>query len=179
MPRRLPAITTLCALLATAVGGTEPAHVDGVEDASSALQTLERTTASLERFRDIEAARTAGYVHYDGYDTFAMGEHWYNHDVYETDTCDVSKPSHLQYLLIEGRRTLIGAGYVCRSDSRAELVEPLFGEEVVWHSHGPAWCGLPNGSFEDYRNLADVLPNQLTDATWQQVCRQHGGQPGH
>ena len=166
-------------VFAAGAGVAESMHDDAMRDSEGAERVLQRTTAVLKRFRDVDVATAEGYVHYDGYDTFAMGEHWYNRDVYELDTCELSKPTHLQYLVIDSRRTLVGTGYVCLPNSRDALTTPLFGDSVVWHTHGPAWCSLPNGSAEDYRDLADALPNDLTDVTWQQVCQQEGGQPGY
>ena len=53
----------------------------------------------------------------------------------------------------------------------------MFDKSIVWHMHGPAWCLLPNGSTEDYRDLADSLPNKLTSLDWQAACRQEDGTP--
>ena len=144
-----------------------------------AQEALQQATAALDRFRDVKVAQAEGYVHYDGHDTFMMGEHWYNRDVVESGICEISKPSHLQYLMINGRRTLIGTGYICLPILRDEPSAPLFGDDIVWHTHGPALCRLPNKSVQDFRSLADALPNVLTDVTWQQVCQRRGGRPFH
>ncbi|MEM8844455.1 MAG: hypothetical protein AAGB35_05360 [Pseudomonadota bacterium] len=144
---------------------------------SSSLIKLDKVTEELHRFHDINEAISEGYVHYDGYDTFSMGEHWYNKKVYETNTCDESIPSHLQYLVINGERKLIGTGYVCLPQTYVRQKNEMFGQNVIWHTHGPAWCLLPNGSTEDYRDLADSLPNAFTSADWQTICRQNGGTP--
>ncbi len=140
-------------------------------------EALDEATAALERFRDVKVARAEGYVHYDGHDTFMMGEHWSNRDIIQSGICDRSQPSHLQYMMINGRRTLIGTGYICLPESNDTAPVPLFGDGIVWHTHGPALCRLPNGSIQDFRSLADALPNALTDATWYQVCQERHGHP--
>ena len=146
-------------------------------DLNSAKIQLEKLTKELDRFKDSEVATKEGYIHYDGYDTFSMGEHWYKKDVYESYTCNGSQPTHLQYLNIEGKRTLIGTGYICIPETYESEKNEMFGKDIVWHTHGPAWCILPNGSTEDYRDLADALPNKLTSLDWQAVCRGEGGTP--
>ncbi len=140
-------------------------------------EALDEATAALERFRDVKVAQAEGYVHYDGHDTFMMGEHWSNRDIIESAICDRSQPSHLQYLMINGRRTLIGTGYICLPASDDTAPVPLFGDGIVWHTHGPALCRFPNGNIQDFRSLADALPNALTDATWYQVCQKRNGHP--
>ena len=147
------------------------------KDADSTFQKLEKFTEELDRFQDSDVATSEGYVHYDGYDTFSMGEHWYKRDIYESGTCDGSKPSHLQYLIISGKRTLIGTGYICTTQIYSRIKNQMFDDGVVWHTHGPAWCLLPNGATEDYRDLADALPNKLTSLNWQSICKQEGGKP--
>jgi len=142
----------------------------------NAQEALKHTTGALERFRDVKVAQAEGYVHYDGQDTFMMGEHWYNRDVVTSGICELSKPSHLQYLMMNGQRTLIGTGYLCLPMSRDAPPAPLFGHGIVWHTHGPAACRFPNGSVRDFRSLAEALPNALTDVTWQQVCQRRSGQ---
>ena len=146
-------------------------------ESTPAIKKLEKLTDVLSRFQDTGVAISEGYVHYDGYDTFSMGEHWYNKEVYESGTCDGSKPSHLQYLVIEGKRTLIGTGYVCTPQNQGRENNRIFDDSITWHSHGPAWCLLPNGSAEDYRDLADSLPNKFTTLDWQSICKQEGGTP--
>ena len=141
-------------------------------ETSVAFKKLEKITEELNRFHDSDVATAEGYVHYDGYDTFSMGEHWYNKEVIGAGTCDGSKPSHLQYLVINGKRTLIGTGYVCKLHNNR-----IFDDSIEWHKHGPAWCRLPNGSSEDYRDLADAMPNNLTKLNWETICLQEGGIP--
>ena len=146
-------------------------------ESTTAIKKLEELTDVLSRFQDSGVAISEGYVHYDGYDTFSMGEHWYNKEVYESGTCKGSKPSHLQYLVVNGKRTLIGTGYICIPQTYAREKNRIFDDSIIWHTHGPAWCLLPNGSTEDYRDLEDSLPNKLTTLDWQSICMQEGGTP--
>ena len=52
-------------------------------------------------------------IHYDGRDTFMMGEHWVKRQILHSGQCELTRPSHLQSLVIDGKQTLIGVGYVC------------------------------------------------------------------
>ena len=146
-------------------------------ESSSGINKLNKATEELDRFKDSNVATAEGYVHYDGYDTFSMGEHWNNKEVYESGVCDRSRPSHLQYLVVEGKRTLIGTGYVCNPEVYESEKNKMFDKSIVWHIHGPAWWLLPNGSTEDYRDLADSLPNKVATIDWQTICRNEGGIP--
>ena len=146
-------------------------------ETDKAFEKLDKFTHELTRFRDSDVALSEGYVHYDGYDTFSMGEHWHKRDVYESATCNGLEPSHLQYLVINGKRTLIGIGYLCTTQIYSRTKNHMFDNSVVWHTHGPAWCLLPHGATEDYRDLADALPNKLTSLSWKSVCKKEGGNP--
>ena len=142
-----------------------------------AFENLDKLTEELDRFHDSNVATSEGYVHYDGYDTFSMGEHWYNRDVYESGKCNRATPTHLQYLVIKGKRKLIGTGYICVPQAYVREKHQMFDKSIVWHTHGPAWCLLPNGATEDYRDIADSLPNKLTSRNWQSICKKQGGAP--
>ena len=146
-------------------------------ETSSAINKLNKVTEELDRFQDSNVAVAEGYIHYDGYDSFSMGEHWFNKAIYKSGTCNRSEPSHLQYLVIEGKRTLIGTGYVCTPEKYASEKEKMFDNNIIWHTHGPAYCLLPNGSAEDYRDLSNSLPNKVSSIDWQTICRQEGGTP--
>ncbi len=146
-------------------------------ESKHALENFKKYTEALNVYHDSARAAADGYIHYDGYDTFSMGEHWYNRDVFESGICTGRRPSHLQYLVIDGVRELIGAGYVCLPADKKRAAPEVFAADVKWHTHGPAWCLLPNGAAEDFVDLANAVPNELTSATWQTVCQEQGGQP--
>src|SRR2546426_3861481 len=153
----------------------EAAHAHGGSPAEEALQ---HATEALDRFRDIAVAQAEGYAHDDGRDTFMMGEHWVNRQILRSGQCELTRPSHLQYVVLDGQRTLIGVGYVCPGTPETP-VPRLFGTDVPWHTHGPALCTRAPGGPLDMQAWAEALPNALTPLTWQDVCRQWGGQPLH
>jgi hypothetical protein len=140
----------------------------------AAPDAFERATESLDRFQDVEEAERAGYRkpwHNDG---FMMGEHWFNSELLRAPTCDLERPAFLQYLVIEGRRTLIGTGYVC--DGRRPP-PGWFGPAAVWHRHGPELCRFRSGVFSDASFYASALPNPLNDETWEDVCEGWWAEP--
>jgi hypothetical protein len=149
-------------------------HAQASPTAEAALQ---RATEALARFRDSAVARAEGYAHHNGRDTFMMGEHWVNRQILRSGQCELERPSHLQYLVIDGQRTLIGVGYLCDADAHNTLAPWLFGADVPWHTHGPAFCFRAQGGSLDMQAWAEALPNALTPLTWQELCQQWGGQP--
>ncbi|HEY8154411.1 MAG TPA: hypothetical protein VII72_09825 [Myxococcota bacterium] len=150
--------------LAPAAGAQDP-------DAPDALQ---RATESLDRFQSVEVAESEGYRKPWRNDGFMMGEHWFNSELLRGPVCDPERPAFLQYLVIEGRRTLIGAGYVCDG---SKPPPDWFGPEAVWHRHGPQLCRFRSGVFSDASFYAAALPNPLNDETWEDVCESWWAEP--
>ena len=149
-------------------------HAAAASAPPAAPDALERATETLDRFQDVEEAKREGYRkpwHNDG---FMMGEHWFNSALLRAAVCDLERPAFLQYLMIEGRRTLIGAGYVCDG---SKPPPNWFGPLVVWHRHGPELCRFPSGVFSDASFYAQLLPNPLNDETWQDVCESWWAEP--
>jgi hypothetical protein len=103
---------------------------------AGAQANLARATAALDRYQDVAQAERAGYVKPGRNDGFQMGEHWYHPDLLRDPVCVLEQPQFLQYLVIDGRRTLIGTGYVCDAQSGA----PDWFGGVAWHTHGPELC---------------------------------------
>jgi len=171
-PARLadPACWLLCVALslARAAGAQEPAHPEThAHLEASASEMLERVTHLLDRFQVVEVAQREGYRkpwHNDG---FMMGEHWFQPDLLHEAVCDLERPGFLQYLMIEGRRTLIGVGYVCDA---TQATPTGFGPQAVWHRHGPELCRFRSGVFNDASYYARALPNPLNDDTWEDIC---------
>ena len=95
-----------------------------------------RATAALDRYHDVAQAERAGYVKPGRNDGFQMGEHWYQPDLLRDPVCVLEQLQFLQYLVIDGRRTLIGTGHVCDAQSKA----PDWFGGVAWHTHGPELC---------------------------------------
>jgi hypothetical protein len=170
---------TLCWLLvalacARATAAQDPEHSEAhappaaqAPDGTRAAEEFVRVTRLLDRFQDVEVAEREGYRkpwHNDG---FEMGEHWFQPDLLRDSVCDLERPAFLQYLMIEGQRTLIGVGYVC------DATQPTptgFGPEAAWHRHGPELCRFRSGVFNDASYYARALPNPLNDDTWEDIC---------
>jgi hypothetical protein len=150
------------------------ASVPDAPERAAEPDALERATEALDRFNDVEVAKAEGYRKPWRNDGFMMGEHWFRSDLLYAMTCDLERPEFLQYLVIEGKRTLIGAGYVCDGNGPAP---DWFGPEAVWHRHGPELCRFRSGVFADASYFAHALPNPLNDETWEDVCESWWGEP--
>ena len=157
--------------------GSAPHGAEHAHGHSPTEEALQHATAALERFRDVAVAQTEGYAHYDGRDAFMMGEHWVNRQLLRSGRCELTQPATLQYLVIDGKRTLIGVGYVCGAGTHDTPAPLLFGADVSWHTHGPVFCTRVQGGGLDMQAWAEALPNALTPLTWEDLCRQWGGQP--
>jgi hypothetical protein len=150
-------------------------HADPGPQAPSAaaVAALARATAALDRFQDVAEAERAGYRKPGRNDGFQMGEHWYRPDLLEDPVCRLEPPQFLQYLVIDGRRTLIGTGYVCD----AAAGPPDWFADATWHTHGPELCRTRKGAVLDASYWAAALPNEASDATWQEVCERLWAEP--
>ena len=176
--RALVALAWLVCALASP-GAAEDAH--GAHSAAhapqprsaAALDALARATAALDAFQDVAAAERAGYEKPGRNDGFQMGEHWYRPDLLVAPVCRLEEPQFLQYLVIDGRRTLIGTGYVCE----AAAGPPDWFGDVPWHRHGPELCRTRRGAILDASYWAAALPNEASDATWQELCERLRTEP--
>ena len=84
----------------------------------------------------------------------------------------LTRPATLQYVVIDGQRTLIGAGYICGTVHTRRQHRGSLGPDVSWHTHGPflfgdkrldvqAWaerCRAPHAS-----DLAGLSANNGSD----------------
>jgi hypothetical protein len=146
----------------------EPAHpADLAQPEVSPAQTFERVTRLLDRFQDVAVAEKEGYRQPWHNDGLMMGEQWFQPDLLRESVCDLERPAFLQYLMIDGLRTLIGVGYAC--DAKQALPAG-FGPEANWHLHGPELCRFRSGVFNDVSYYARSLPNPLNDDTWEDIC---------
>lgn len=172
-------IRAVClAALVAAAAAAEDEHAHHHANAAPAaspevLARLAEATAALDRFQDIGEAERAGYVKPGRNDGFQMGEHWYRPELLRDPVCRLEEPQFLQYLLIDGRRTLIGTGYVCD----AAAGPPGWFGGAVWHTHGPELCVTRKGAVLDASYWAAALPNEVNDATWQEVCDRFWAKP--
>ena len=80
MRRLINGLLLVCLVGMPTVSWAETSHHDMRHTHSSAPaeEALQHATEALARFRDVAVAQAEGYVHYDGHDTFMMGEHWVN-----------------------------------------------------------------------------------------------------
>jgi hypothetical protein len=140
---------------------------------AEAQANLARATAALDRYQDVAAAERDGWVKPGRNDGFQMGEHWYRPDLLRDPVCRLEAPQFLQYLVIDGRRTLIGTGYVCG----AAAGPPDWFGDATWHTHGPELCRTRKGAVLDASYWAAALPNEVNDATWRDVCDRLWSEP--
>jgi hypothetical protein len=178
MIRSLPWLALAAALAVPALAeDAQPPHhrhvaASGVPSPQVQARLAE-ATAALDRFQDVAEAERAGYVKPGNNDGFQMGEHWYRPDLLKDPVCKLEEPQFLQYLVIDGRRTLIGTGYVCD----AAAGPPSWFGDASWHTHGPALCRTRKGAVMDASYWAAALPNETNDATWQDVCERLWAEP--
>ena len=172
MRRLIHGLLLVCLVGMPTVSWAETSHHDMRHTHSSAPaeEALQHATEALARFRDVVVAQAEGYVHYDGHDTFMMGEHWVNRQVLRSGQCELTRPATLQYVVIDGQRTLIGVGYICGTGTPETPAPRLFGADVAWHTHGPAFCFRGQRRL-DMQAWAEALPNALTPLTWQDLCQ--------
>jgi hypothetical protein len=151
-----------------------PAPVTPAHAGRSSAEVLDQATRALDRFQDVAVAEDEGYRKPWRNDGFMMGEHWFSPALLGDPACRLDQPEFLQYLVIDGKRTLIGTGYVCDA---GQPTPEWFGSETVWHQHGPELCRFRSGVFHDASYFARALPNPLNDETWEDVCESWWAEP--
>lgn len=106
----------------------------GTPDASRArLDSLADATAQrIARYADRRAAIAAGYRRI-GTDFPGMGEHWLHVGALLAQRLDPDRPTMLAYATIDGRPTLLGAGYVVTTQGDTAATVP--GWPTYWHEH--------------------------------------------
>jgi hypothetical protein len=181
--RLLASLFAVAALASCAGGATRSASSPGPGYSAPSIDELRagpggddlaRATEALARFRDPEVALHEGYVRPGNNDGFEMGEHWWLPELMRNPTCDLERPTFLQYLVIDGRRELIGTGYVCDAQSGPPA---WFGNTAVWHEHGPALCRWKQAATIDAQPFANTLPNPENNRSWQELCDAWWGEP--
>lgn len=110
------------------------AQAPGARDDVLARQLAEAERATAV-YRDVEAARRAGYVRPRfGMDAPLMGEHWVNRDLL-AGAVDLNRPAVLQYVVVGDRRILAGVTYGHWQRPGAPRPEGFAGTEDRWHTH--------------------------------------------
>ena len=92
----------------------------------------DETARRIPRFADRRAAIAAGYRRI-GTDFPSMGEHWLHPGALLAQRVDPDRPTILAYADIDGRPTLLGAGYVITTRGDAAARAP--GWPTYWHEH--------------------------------------------
>jgi hypothetical protein len=140
----------------------------GANGAAPALPTAVR--AATERFKDVEAAKAAGYalLHgcVSGPQEGAMGIHFANGSLVGDGALDPSRPEALLYEVRNGQYELSGVEYVVIAkdwDAQHEAPPVLmgqlfnyngspnrFGLPAFYELHVWAWKSNPSGTFADW-----------------------------
>lgn len=92
---------------------------------------------SVQRYRDFDVAKREGWKRFGG-DAPLMGEHWYLPGALEPmpgEPLDFTRPSNLQYALVDGKRVLVGVSCVVRLAPGDPLPEGFAGDADHWHVH--------------------------------------------
>jgi hypothetical protein len=129
-----------------AVGTAHAHHHAAVSD--SAAQLLDMARAATEKFADRSVAIAAGYRPVGG-DFPSMGEHWLSPRLIVEGVFDVTRPSVLTYLTVDGKPILTGVVYAIPL-APGESPPAAFGSDAMWHEH--------NGSIDE----ESLLPQHHT-----------------
>jgi hypothetical protein len=93
------------------------------------------TAARIARYADRSVAVAEGYRRI-GTDFPGMGEHWLHPAALFAQRVDPDRPTMLAYAEVNGRPTLLGAGYVVTT--RGDESAPVPGWPAYWHEHSGA-----------------------------------------
>jgi len=109
------------------------AHATTRDDERAVLDSFaDEPARRIPRFADRRAAIAAGYRRI-GTDFPSMGEHWLHPGALLAQRLDPERPTILAYADIDGRPTLLGAGYVITTRGGAAARAP--GWPTYWHEH--------------------------------------------
>ena len=133
-------IRALFATLAVTAAAAVPAWAQHDHHAMAAApppelaEQIDALRAATEKYRDIAVARAEGYERFGRAEGPLMGEHWYRKDLVDRPL-DLTRPSTLQYAVIDGERVLIGVAYTLYQRPDAPLPEGFAGSSDHWHVH--------------------------------------------
>jgi hypothetical protein len=131
---------------------------------------VEAVRQATTGFKDVNAAKSAGYGLFHGYvsgpQEGAMGIHFVNGDLVGDGEIDASRPEALIYEIRNGRLQLVGVEYVVIAeawDANHEMPPALMGQvfhyvsapnryriPAFYELHVWAWKQNPNGMFTDW-----------------------------
>ena len=135
-----------------------------------ASSLVEEVRAATERFKDVAAARDAGYAAFlgcvSGPQEGAMGLHYVNDTLVGDGALDPQRPEALMYEAKNGRLSLVGVEYIVIADAwnaRNPMPPTLMGHSfhytgspnrygipAFYSLHVWAWRQNPNGMFVDW-----------------------------
>ena len=150
--------------------------------AESGNTLVDAVRQAASRFKDVEAAKSAGYGLFHGCvsgpQNGAMGVHFVNGDLVGDGQIDASQPEALIYETRNGRLQLVGVEYVVIAeawDANNETPPALMGQvfhyvgapnryriPAFYELHVWAWKQNPNGTFTDWN--PKVSCEEYTDA---------------
>ena len=159
--------TVLVILALVALTSVAFARSNGAGPTATLVETVRQETA---RFKDLEAAKQAGYglLHgcVSGPQEGAMGVHFANGDLVGDGEVDAAHPEALLYEAKEGKMQLVGVEYVVIADAwnaKHEAPPVLMGQlfnfvgapnrygiPAFYELHVWAWQNNPNGLFADW-----------------------------
>lgn len=148
-------------------------HAPAVPPGASAelSRELELVRSATARYRDFEVARREGWTKFGG-DTPLMGEHWSpprgTPEQQPGQPLDLTRPSNLQYAVINGRRELVGVSYIVRLHPGEPLPEGFAGAGDLWHVHDAE--AIVAAATEE-RPLVGWLVGGWLDDTWRRDGR--------
>src|SRR6185503_18296784 len=148
---------------------------------------VEAVRQAADRYKDVEAAKSAGYGLFHGCvsgpQEGAMGIHFVNGDLVGDGAIDASRPEALIYEIRNGRLQLVGVEYVVIAeawDANNELPPTLMGQVFQYVSapnryripafyelHVWAWKQNPNGMFTDWNpkvSCEEYTPDAAEDS---------------
>ena len=170
----------LIALSLFALTSVALARSQKLEQEATLVQAVRQAAG---RFKDIEAAKSAGYGLFHGCvsgpQEGAMGVHFVNGDLVGDGGIDASQPEALIYETRNGRLQLVGVEYVVIAetwDANNDMPPTLMGQvfhyvsapnryriPAFYELHVWAWKENPNGMFTDWN--PKVLCEQYTEDT--------------
>jgi hypothetical protein len=167
MKKKTIVLLGLAALLLAALSSAALASSNSSKRASTVAEAVREATAP---FKDVEAAKQAGYGLFhgcaSGQQDGAMGIHFANGTLFADGAIDVQHPEALLYEPKNGKMELVGVEYIVPAeawnashDGPPVLMGQLFnylgapnryGLPAIYELHVWAWKSNPNGVFADW-----------------------------
>jgi hypothetical protein len=164
---------------------TAAAQIAQAQESGGDARTLVATVrAATERFKNIDAAKAAGYALFhgcvSGQQEGAMGIHYANGDLVGDGALDAQHPEALLYEFRNGRYELLGVEYVVLADAwnANHKTPPVLGGQLFnlnsapnryglpafYELHVWAWKSNPRGTFADFNPVVTCDGFMLSDA---------------